>query len=556
MLKLLLTIIFSVVCFFSETYAVSLEMSKRQLDYARKSYRNGEHAHCLLLTNRIIDSYSSNHDIQHKDSLVLMQTFFLCGSSNIAIGSEKRGLQLLQLASGYAKGLGDDKFLAQIYNSLFYVYYNTLDFAQAQELLSLAIELSSRNGDVGYLTRLYNNKGLTFYAQGKYADALDYMQKALANTRPNEKFERAQIYTNIAEVYYKQNSFLKAEEWLTKALSEIHGMPVTARNIQSYLNFALVKAQNGKYAEAKKIQSQIYRIIATLPLPKKVNSLRQLADINFVVGDSLRGLHDMLLYDQLADSLQKQNYSSQTQQLLIAYDSERLAQHNSLLKESLKARTIVIYSSMTFLAVVVVFSVVLWIRYREDRRKGRLISAQKEQLLRYEQMEHEREQRKMKMELEHKSRQLASYTMDLAAVNEFHHKTVEEIETLRKLNANNAGDADKIIIDEKLRNVQSSLTHFNDRPVNEDFRIFFEEVHPDYLKKLSYSYPKLSENDLRLCVYIFLGMSTKEIAALTCREVRSVESSRNRLRKKLDLAAGSDVRAFLLAEEERFNSMQ
>ena len=160
------------------------------------------------------------------------------------------------------------------------------------------------------------------------------------------------------------------------------------------------------------------------------------------------------------------------------------------------------------------------------------------------------------MELEHKSRQLTSYTMDLAAVNEFHHKTVEEIETVRKLNANNAGDADKIIIDEKLRNVQSSLTHFNDRPVNEDFRIFFEEVHPDYLKKLSYSYPKLSENDLRLCVYIFLGMSTKEIAALTCREVRSIESSRNRLRKKLDLAAGSDVRAFLLAEEERFNSMQ
>lgn len=556
MLKFLLTTLLSIVCFFSEAYAVNFEMSKKQLDYARKLYRSGEPARCLLLTNRIIDSYSSNRDIQHNDSLILMQAYFLCGNSNISIGSEKRGLQLLQLSSRYAKGVGDDKFLAQIYNSLFSVYYNTLDFAQAHYLLSQAIELSGRNGDIGNLTRLYNNKGLTYYAQGQYADALDYMQKALGNTRPNEKLERAQIYTNIAEVYYKRKSFVKSEEWLIKAIAEMHGMPLTARNMQSYLNLALVKAQNRKYAEAQKIQSQIYGVIPTLPLPQKVNSLRQLADINFVVGDSLRGLRDMLLYDELADSLQKQNYSTQTQQLLIAYDSERLSQHNNSLKDSLKARTVVIYGSMTFLVVVVAFSVVLWIRYREDRRKGQLISAQKEQLLLYEQKEHEREQRKMKMELEHKSRQLTSYTMDLAAVNEFHHKTAEEIETVRKLNASNAGDDGKNAIDEKLRNVQSSLMHFNDKPVNDDFRIFFEEVHPDYLKKLSHSYPKLSENDLRLCVYIFLGMSTKEIAALTCREVRSIESSRNRLRKKLGLAAGADVKTFLMSEEDRFNSMQ
>lgn len=55
----------------------------------------------------------------------------------------------------------------------------------------------------------------------------------------------------------------------------------------------------------------------------------------------------------------------------------------------------------------------------------------------------------------------------------------------------------------------------------------------------------MSSNDLRLCTYLYLNMSTKEIAALTCREVRSVESSRNRLRKKLELGAGEDITKYL-----------
>ena len=43
---------------------------------------------------------------------------------------------------------------------------------------------------------------------------------------------------------------------------------------------------------------------------------------------------------------------------------------------------------------------------------------------------------------------------------------------------------------------------------------------------------KLTVKEKRLCAFISLGLSTKEIAAIAFREVRSCESSRNRLRKK------------------------
>ena len=81
--------------------------------------------------------------------------------------------------------------------------------------------------------------------------------------------------------------------------------------------------------------------------------------------------------------------------------------------------------------------------------------------------------------------------------------------------------------------------------MSEEFRVFFEKVHSHFVSKLSSVHPNLSSNDLRLCTYLYLNMSTTEIAALTCREVRSVESSRNRLRKKLELGAGEDITKYL-----------
>jgi DNA-binding NarL/FixJ family response regulator len=55
----------------------------------------------------------------------------------------------------------------------------------------------------------------------------------------------------------------------------------------------------------------------------------------------------------------------------------------------------------------------------------------------------------------------------------------------------------------------------------------------------------LTVKEKRLCAFISLGLSTKEIAAITFREVRSCESSRNRLRKKMGVSPDTDLTAFL-----------
>jgi DNA-binding CsgD family transcriptional regulator len=63
----------------------------------------------------------------------------------------------------------------------------------------------------------------------------------------------------------------------------------------------------------------------------------------------------------------------------------------------------------------------------------------------------------------------------------------------------------------------------------------FDEINNDFLKKIKGLYPQLTSTDLKLCAYLQLNMSSKEIAQLMNISLRGVEISRYRLRKKLQL---------------------
>ena len=67
------------------------------------------------------------------------------------------------------------------------------------------------------------------------------------------------------------------------------------------------------------------------------------------------------------------------------------------------------------------------------------------------------------------------------------------------------------------------------------FKEAFDNADKDFLKRMKLIHPLLTPNDLRLCAYLRLNLSSKEIAPLFNISVRSVEIKRYRLRKKMDL---------------------
>ena len=68
-----------------------------------------------------------------------------------------------------------------------------------------------------------------------------------------------------------------------------------------------------------------------------------------------------------------------------------------------------------------------------------------------------------------------------------------------------------------------------------DFTKHFDKVHSDFVVGLKEKHPTITGNELKLCAYLRMNLSTKEIAQLMNISVRGVEISRYRLRKKLEL---------------------
>ena len=147
---------------------------------------------------------------------------------------------------------------------------------------------------------------------------------------------------------------------------------------------------------------------------------------------------------------------------------------------------------------------------------------------------------KLQGEIDGKNRELASNAMSIVQKGELLLKIKEDLMQLRKGSEveKDSKDFKKII-----RIIDSELNNEHDW---EQFTVHFDSVHTDYLKNLKERFPDLTASELKLCAYLRLNLSTKEISQLMNISIRGVETSRYRLRKKLELPNDANLGEYLL----------
>lgn len=146
---------------------------------------------------------------------------------------------------------------------------------------------------------------------------------------------------------------------------------------------------------------------------------------------------------------------------------------------------------------------------------------------------------KLETEIEFKNSELASSAMNLVQKKEFILKIKE---TLQHLNKSEKESMDSQDLKKLLRSL-SEEEKLNDEW--EQFSIHFNNVHGDFLIKLSEKYPILKAHELKLSAYLRMNLTSKEIAQLMSISVRGVEISRYRLRKKLNISTETNLFQFL-----------
>ena len=202
----------------------------------------------------------------------------------------------------------------------------------------------------------------------------------------------------------------------------------------------------------------------------------------------------------------------------------------------------------TNLALFVYFMLALYLAYFINKKYKNYYHRQREKLieennllLELNELENSRQLIMVKNEqltkdVDSKNKELAVSTMNLIEKN--------KLLTLIKDDLNKTPDEGN----RNLKSVISTITkNINEEDSWNVFREAFDSADKDFLKKIKKAHSLLTPNDLRLCAYLRLNLSSKEIAPLLNISVRSVEIKRYRLRKKMDLPHEQGLVEYILA---------
>lgn len=175
-------------------------------------------------------------------------------------------------------------------------------------------------------------------------------------------------------------------------------------------------------------------------------------------------------------------------------------------------------------------------------KKHQRIIAENNILLEIKELESQKEIMKIKNEqltqdVDKKNKELAVSTMNLIKKDELLKIIKEDLKQSTELSTS-----------KKIKSVISSInSSVSEENTWNMFKDAFDKADNDFIKKVKSAHPSLTPNDLRLCAYLRLNLSSKEIAPLLNISVRSVEIKRYRLRKKMDLPHEQSLVDYILS---------
>lgn len=202
------------------------------------------------------------------------------------------------------------------------------------------------------------------------------------------------------------------------------------------------------------------------------------------------------------------------------------------------------------MALIIYFILFLLIAYQINKAYVNYYNKQKQKLIEENNLlleikELENEQQLMKLrneqlslDVNEKSKELALSKMSLIKKDELLSLIKED---LKKTSDDNGSKSIKSIIATTLNKNITVDNAWN------AFKEAFDTADKDFLKNIKSAHPALTPNDLRLCAYLRLNLSSKEIAPLLNISVRSVEIKRYRLRKKMDLPHETGLVDYILS---------
>jgi len=250
-----------------------------------------------------------------------------------------------------------------------------------------------------------------------------------------------------------------------------------------------------------------------------LENIKYFADYFNAIGEAEEANKFMLELIDLKDSIFKKDNAVMLAEFEVIHRTMEKENQILVLEEDKLQERIqrILFTTMAIVAGFIILLIIIYIRWRGIKTKN--------------------EKKKLNDELDLKERELTSNALSLVKRNEVLTQTSDRLSgSISKLKEENQLIIRQIVNDLKMELSDSAWG---------DFEMRFLRVHPDFYSRLRNEFPDISPAELKLASLIRLGMSTKEIASITGLTSRSVEVSRSRLRKRINLPSEKNLQSFL-----------
>ena len=209
-----------------------------------------------------------------------------------------------------------------------------------------------------------------------------------------------------------------------------------------------------------------------------------------------------------------------------------------------KLRNVVIAGLLLVIAVLVLLYNRYQLRHKILHQKSEVLEQENArhkaegQCMEAEQKLKQEENKRLKMGMEYKNRELATSTLLIHNKNEVLTNIQGELNTFQNQGSKKLSQS--ILSIKKIIKENTNLEEDW-----EQLKQHFNQVHPDFFAILKQRFTGLSQNDLRLCAYIRMNLTNKETARILNVEFRSVQVAKYRLKKKMNLCKEQDLSEFV-----------
>lgn len=357
-------------------------------------------------------------------------------------------------------------------------------------------------------------RGNLYYFGKHWDNAITYWKKAMTFT--TDSAELGQLNASMGLLFHHMGDYEKAIEYNLEFLRKNYGGYNDCRAALNYVHTLMLA---GQLTEARQALDNYYHLLARLKGADREALEFMSGEIEHSLGNEVTAFSHIKRAYEIKDSLsvmERSIYTSSLDEDIVAWEKEKIESQR-------ERRHHVTRWALTLGGGLIAGLIIVLVITSQIHRRKRHAAAQEQHVsLLKETWQQERDQAERNLHV--RDKELSDMSIHMAQLS-------DALNEISALTARRSGTPSENLT--AIRQIVKRLSVQDN--AWEMFKVYFEKYNHNFFKRLYELHPDLTNAEKRMCAFLLMGMTTKEIASLTNRSPNTVHCIKNNLRHKLHI---------------------